>query len=118
ILGGYDRRHEVGHQDGATELSCRERHHRLEHGAIAYVQVPIVRLANGYSGGHFIRATTLGSSRFDQPIGAAAAALVSRGASSIIAPVRSATRAKPRLAHHSCSPSMIAMIPDGLRKIR
>ena len=38
------------------------------------------------------------------PIGAAAAAKVSIGGSSIIAPVRSATRAKPRLAHHCFKP--------------
>src|SRR5712691_4426141 len=46
--------------------------------------------------------------RFAHPIGAAAAAKVASGGSSIIAPVRSATRAKPRLAHHASSPSMIA----------
>ncbi len=51
------------------------------------------------------------------PIGAAAAAKVSIGASSIMAPVRSATRAKPRLPHHSSSPSRIAIRPDGLRKM-
>ena len=47
-----------------------------------------------------------------------AAANVSIGGSSIMAPVRSATRAKPRLAHHCSRPSMIAIIPVGLRKVR
>jgi hypothetical protein len=56
--------------------------------------------------------------RMYHPIGAAAAAKVSVGLSKIIAPVRSATRAKPLRSHHRSSPSMIATIPVGLRKVK
>src|SRR5882757_334489 len=53
-----------------------------------------------------------------QPIGAAAASSVGIGFSKIIPPVRSATRVKPRLAHHCSRPSMIAIMPDGLRNVK
>ncbi len=103
------RRHQVRHQDGAAEIFGGERQHRLEHFAVANMQVPVVRLADGDTRGH---------DSLSYPIGAAAAANVSIGGSSIIAPVRSATRANPRLAHHSSRPSMIAIMPVGLRKVR
>ena len=52
------------------------------------------------------------------PIGAAAATSVAAGLSNFMAPVRSATRAKPRFWHQASSPSMIAIMPEGLRKVR
>ena len=52
VLGGGDRRNEIGHQDGAAEMPGGERHHRLEHGAVAHVQVPVVGLADGDARGH------------------------------------------------------------------
>jgi hypothetical protein len=51
------------------------------------------------------------------PIGADAAAKVSAMGSLIIAPVRSATRAKPRFSHQFASSSIIAVSADGLRKM-
>ncbi len=171
---GAHGRDEVRHQNGAAEVFRRVRQHRLEHFAVANVQVPVVRLANGDPRGHCTLSRgpspltpslsptgrggaaspalknsdaqeseqqkykdasrnllPLPSGERDgvrglwtrrinptHPIGAAAAAKVSIGGSSIIAPVRSATRAKPRLAHHSSRPSMIAIMPVGLRKVR
>ncbi len=44
---GRDRRYEVRHQDGAAEMACGERQGRPQHGAIAHMQMPVVRLANG-----------------------------------------------------------------------
>jgi hypothetical protein len=70
ILGGGDRRNEIGHQDGAAEMPGRIRHHSLEHGTVADVQVPVVGLADGNARGHR-----------GQPIGAAAAANVLAGLS-------------------------------------
>jgi len=67
ILRGGDRRDQIRHQDGATEIPRREWRHRLEHGAVAQMQVPVVRLADGEAGRHRGR-----NCRY--PIGAAAAA--------------------------------------------
>ena len=51
ILGGDDGRNEIGHQDRTAEMPGRERHDRLEHGAVAHMQVPVVGFANGDAGG-------------------------------------------------------------------
>ena len=52
VLRGGDRRDEVRHQDRAAEILGRVRHHRLEHGAVAHMQVPVVRLTDGDARGH------------------------------------------------------------------
>ena len=49
--------------------------------------------------------------------GAVAAANVSAIGSLIIAPVRSATRVKPRLSHHASSSSIMPTSAEGLRKM-
>ena len=98
VLGGGDRRNQVRHQDGAAEMPGRVRQDRLEHGAVAHVQVPVVRLADGDAVIALIPRSERISCHAPGPIGAVPRRRkVSRGASSIIAPVRSATRAKPRL---------------------
>jgi len=56
ILGSGDRWNQIRHQDGTTEIPRRERRHRLEHGAVAQMQVPVVRLADGEAGSHSSRA--------------------------------------------------------------
>ena len=55
VLGGGDRRNQVRHQDGAAEMPGRVRQHRLEHGAVAHMQVPVVGLADGERRGHLNR---------------------------------------------------------------
>ena len=52
VLGGAHRRDQVRHQDGAAEILRGVGQHRLEHLAVAHMQVPVVGLADGEAGGH------------------------------------------------------------------
>ena len=47
-----DRRHEVRHDDGAGEVAAGVADHAFQHGAVAQVQVPVVRPADGEFSGH------------------------------------------------------------------
>ena len=52
VRRGAHRRHQVRHQNGTAEILRRKGQHRLEHFAVANVQVPVVRLADGDTRGH------------------------------------------------------------------
>jgi hypothetical protein len=51
LVGGDDRRRQVGHHDRPAELARREAQHVGQHPAVAQVHVPVVRLADGQPGG-------------------------------------------------------------------
>ncbi len=56
VGGGTHRRDQVRHQDGAAEMLGGVRQHRLEHRAVAHMQVPVVGLADGEARGHAVLA--------------------------------------------------------------
>ncbi len=57
VRGGGDRRHQIRHHDRAGEMPRRERQHGRQHGAVAHMQVPVVRPANGDALRHFQRSS-------------------------------------------------------------
>jgi len=63
VFAGDDRWNEIGHEDGAAEMFGRKRQHRLEHRAVAHVQVPIVGFADGDACGHVRRPNARRASR-------------------------------------------------------
>jgi hypothetical protein len=52
LVGGTRRRHQVGHHDGAAEVARHGRHGVGEGGAVAQVDMPVIRSGDGQGGGH------------------------------------------------------------------
>ena len=76
VRRGAHRRNQVRHQDGAAEILRRVRQHGLEHFAVAHVQVPVVRFADGDACGHG-STYPIGAARMKAAIGSPCWALYS-----------------------------------------
>ena len=50
LLSCGDRRTQVRHDDGATKLGSRMRHHRAQRIAVTHMQMPVVRTSDGQAG--------------------------------------------------------------------
>ena len=60
VRGGDHRGHEIGHDDRTGEMPRRAWQHGGEHGAVAHMQVPVVRPANGDAPCHVKRRSARG----------------------------------------------------------
>ena len=52
IASGDDRRHQVGHDQRPAEMHRRIRRHRIEHGPVTKMEMPVIGTCDGKSVGH------------------------------------------------------------------